>query len=157
MRTPLGKSDPLEASFASYGAYEPQVPGTLPGMRISTGNKAVIRVPGRIEETGDMAQPFLFPEGAVMGIGTARLEKSAVGQSAKIKLKLDGADLVVNTVGPGPVVAELPDTGSGNPSQSGAFFSGSEVGDVGGKALSIEVTQTGTEEPGEDLTIEIGY
>ncbi len=140
-----GSSETVERSFASLGAFEPNVPGTLAGMRTSNGGLGTIQIPGPLATGDDLAMPLVLPPDISIGTIYATVAKSALGQPIQLQLKLDGQDF-------GPV-AELPVTSEGDPSASGVFVSGAQFGNAGGAALYVAILQTGSDSPGEDLTV----
>jgi len=139
-----GASSPAELSFAYIGAFEPDVPGTLAGMRTSSGGTGTIQVPGPLATGSDLAMPLALPNGVSIGIvyAAVQLGEEPQGDDIHIQLLLNGSPI-------GPVgVIPAGQTGSG------VFFSGAQLGgNASGGALSIDVTQVGSTTPGSDLTV----
>jgi putative tail protein len=140
-----GISETIERGFALLGAFEPNVPGSLAGMRTSSGGLGTIQIPGPLATGDDLAMPLVLPNDTSIGVVYAAVAQSALGQPIRLQLKLDGADF-------GPA-AELPVASEGTPSGSGVFVSGAQKGNVGGSALAVSILQTGSDTPGEDLTL----
>ncbi|HWP85955.1 MAG TPA: phage tail protein [Terriglobia bacterium] len=140
-----GVSAPVEKTFAVLGASEPNVPGTLPGLRTSAGGMGTLQVPGPLAVGDDLVMPLVLPFGVSIGLVSAAVERAPTGQPVKLQLTLDGQDL-------GPV-AEIPAGTSGEPSGTGIFFSGAEQGNAGGMAVGLKIVQVGSGEPGENLTV----
>lgn len=142
-----GLSEPVEASYAVAGLSEPEVSGGLSGLRVSSGGKLQLQVPGPLASGADLLQPIYAPQNVSLGIVYASVEKSPLGQSILFQLLLNGV-----AIGP---VAEIPETIEGESSGSGVVFSGAEIGAIGGGSLAVDIIQTGSEFPGEDLTINL--
>jgi hypothetical protein len=142
-----GVSPAVEQAYALLGAFEPNVPGSLPGLRTSAGGLGTIQFWGPLAEGDDQLPPLVLPHGTSIGIVYASLEKAPTGQPVRIQLQIDGADV-------GPVI-ELPAWISGEPVGSGVVFSGSEFGAAGNMGLSANVLQVGSGDPGENLTIHV--
>jgi hypothetical protein len=142
-----GSSVPVEASFAAPGLSEPIVAGALPGLRVATGGKAHLQIPGPLATGADLIQPIYLPPGVSIGIVYAAVEKSPVGQPILFELLLNGSP-----VGP---IAEIPETAEDEPAGSGVIFSGATLGSAGGAVITVNVIQAGAGFPGEDLTINL--
>jgi hypothetical protein len=140
-----GASIPVEQSFALLGAFEPNVPGSLPGLRTSAGGLGTIQILGPLTTGADLVMPLVLPYGVSIGIIYAAVAKAPTDQPIRFQMKLDSANL-------GPV-GEIPAWVSGEPSGSGVIFSGARQGNASGQALGLEILQVGSGDPGEDLTV----
>jgi len=140
-----GMSDAVELPF--WGQYEinPALFGTLPGLRPSVGGLGTIQVPGPLATGADLAMPLMLPEGVSIGLIYAQAAKSPFGGPIGIQIKVDGV--------PYGSVGLLPGVITGGPTPQFVWVSGAKKGDVGGKAISIEITEVGSSDPGEDLTV----
>ena len=143
---PVGNSIPAEKTFALFGAFEPFVFGSQPGMRTSAGGTGTIQMWGPLTTGNDQLPPLVLPEGISIGLISADVEKASTGQPIRLQLKLDGADVTGGEI-------EIPAWISGEPVGSGIVFSGSALGNVGGQRLSVDIDQVGSGDPGENLTI----
>jgi hypothetical protein len=140
-----GASQAVSRTFALTGAFEPDVAGTLPGLRTSAGGLGTLQVLGPLTTGSDLVMPLILPYGVSIGIVYAAVEKAPTGQPIRLQLKLDGENF-------GPV-AEIPAWISGEPAGTGVFLSGAQRGNVGGQALGLEILQAGSGDPGEGLTV----
>ncbi|MBI3934523.1 MAG: hypothetical protein HY316_07495 [Acidobacteria bacterium] len=140
-----GVSEPVQQTFALVGAYEPNVPGTLPGMRTSAGGTGTIQFWGPLAVGDDQIPPLVLPPNVSIGLISADVEKAPTGQTIRLQLTLDGTDI-------GPVI-EIPEWTSGEPVGTGIVFSGAQLGNVGGQRLSVDIDQVGSGDPGENLTV----
>lgn len=140
-----GDSNAVERGLAQVGAFEPNVPGTLAGLRTSSGGLGTLQVAGPLATGDDLVMPLILPNGVSIGVVYAAVAASPTGQDIHLQLLLDGVPL-------GPVgVIPLGDGVAA--SGSGTFFSGAIEGNVGGRALSVNITQVGSNASGEDLTV----
>ena len=119
--------------------------GALPGLRASVGGLGTIQVPGPLATGADLAMPLMLPEGVSIGAVYAQAAKSPFGGPIGIQVKIDGVNY-----GPAGL---LPGIITGGPTGQFVWLSGAKKGDVGGKAVSIEITAVGSSDPGEDLTV----
>jgi len=140
-----GVSEAVEQSFAVLGAFEPNVAGTLAGMRTSSGGMGTLQILGPVTTGSDLVMPLVLPHGVSIGLVNAAVAKAPTGQPIRLQLTLDGANL-------GPE-AEIPQWVSGEPVGSGIFFSGAQQGNAGGMSLGLKILQAGSGDPGEDLTV----
>lgn len=140
-----GVSEAVEQTFALLGAYEPNVAGSLPGLRTSVGGTGTMQFWGPLAVGDDQIPPMVLPPNVSIGLISADVEKAPTGQPIRLQLKLDGSDI-------GPVI-EIPVWTSGEPVGSGIVFSGSQLGNVGGSRLSVNILQVGSVDPGENLTV----
>jgi len=142
-----GLSDLVELSFDIYGAFEPFVSGTLPGLRSSDGGYGLIEVFGGLEASAQAANPLIIPDSATLGVVYAAVERAPVGQDIQFQLKRDGANF-------GPI-ATIPAGDPEEASGTGVFFSGATTGNVGGSEFTVQILQVGSDpvEPGHDLRI----
>ena len=145
-----GASEAVEMPFWAEQELNPALFGTLPGLRASVGGMGTIQIPGPLATGADLAMPLILPEDVSIGVIYAQANKSpfqsggGVGQIG-IQVRIDGENY-------GPV-ALLPGVITGGPTGFLVWASGAKKGNVGGKALSIEITQVGSGDPGEDLTV----
>jgi hypothetical protein len=144
-----GVSEPVELPFWARYEVNAALYGTLPGLRASAGGLGTIQIPGPLATGADLAMPLMLPEGASIGLVYAQAAKSpfhsgAVGHIG-IQLKIDGEPY-------GPV-GLLPGVITGGPTPLHVWISGAQRGDVAGKPVSIEITEVGSSDPGEDLTV----
>ncbi|MBI4463576.1 MAG: hypothetical protein HY647_02625, partial [Acidobacteria bacterium] len=147
-----GVSEPVELPF--WAEWEvvtgPTIFGALPGLRASAGGLGTIQIPGPLATGADLAMPLILPEDVSIGLIYAQAAKSpfdlggGVGRIG-IQVKVDGQNY-------GPV-GLLPGVITGGPTGQLVWVSGASKGNVGGQAISIEITQVGTDDPGEDLTV----
>ncbi|MCZ6751317.1 MAG: phage tail protein [Acidobacteria bacterium] len=144
-----GISEPLEQTFALFGAFEPFVFGTLPGLRPSAGGLATIQIPGPLATGEDLAMPLVLPPETSIGLIAARVARTPQGQQIQFQVKIDGA-----VYGPTGVI---PIQNQGLASGTGSFISGSRKGNVGGSEISVNLTQVGTTDPGEDFTLSVWF
>ena len=144
-----GVSEPVELVFAVYGAFEPHVFGTLPGLRSSAGGLATIQIPGPLATGGDLAMPLVMPSETAIGLISGRVARAPQGQPIHFQVKIDGL-----AYGPPGVI---PIQNQGLSSGTGIFTSGSQKGNVSGSELSVNVTQVGTTDPGEDFTLTVWF
>ena len=140
-----GISDPVELPFWAEYEINAALYGTLPGLRASAGGLGTIQVPGPLATGADLAMPLMLPEGVSIGAVYAQAAKSPFGGPIGIQIKIDGVNY-----GPAGL---LPGVITGGPTGQFVWLSGAKKGDVGGKAISIEITEVGASDPGEDLTV----
>lgn len=140
-----GISDPVELPFWAEYEINAALFGTLPGLRASVGGLGTIQIPGPLATGADLAMPLMLPEGISIGAVYAQAAKSPFGGPIGIQVKIDGVNY-------GPT-GLLPGVITGGPTGQFVWLSGAKKGDVGGKAISIEITEVGTSDPGEDLTV----
>ena len=140
-----GVSEPAELPF--WAAYEINAAtfGVLPGLRASVGGLGTIQIPGPLATGADLAMPLILPEDVSIGVVYAQAAKSPYGGPIGIQVKIDGQDY-------GPV-GLVPGIITGGPTGQSVWVCGASRGNVGGQALSIEITQVGSSDPGEDLTV----
>jgi hypothetical protein len=93
--------------------------------------------------------PLMLPEGASIGLIYAQAAKSPFNSGAAgrigIQVKIDGQPY-------GPV-GLVPGVITGGPTPLHVWASGAKRGDVAGKPVTIEITEVGSSDPGEDLTV----
>ncbi len=140
-----GQVSPDTAQWAPVGVQN--IYGALAGLRSSKGDKGTIQIAGPLATGADLAMPLILPDGVSIGIVYAGVASTPLGLPIRFQLKLDGVNL-------GPV-GEIPAGVAGLPSGTGVFFSGAQQGNVGGGALSIEILQVGSSDPGKDLTVNV--
>ena len=140
-----GVSGAVAQTFALSGAYEPNVAGSLPGMRTSAGGMGTLQYWGPLSTGDDQIPPLVLPFGVSIGLIYCGVEKAPTGQPIRLQLKLDGSDL-------GPPI-EIPEWISGEPVGTGIIFSGAQLGNVGGSELGVDIDQVGSGDPGENLTV----
>ena len=178
MRAQRGTAPPLEMNFALYGAYEPFVPGTLPGLRVNTGRMHVFEVPGRLTTGSDLCPAWLPPEGAVISVMYATVAVAPQGQAILFQFLLDGADWTAYRISFNPLgaaqeivwgrinIGDTKSEGYVSPEtyanlagvQAGVFVSGIQEGNLGGKELKLNITQVGSgSTPGEGLRVYAPY
>lgn len=144
-----GTSQPVELPFWAEYEMIASMFGALPGLRASAGGVGTIQVPGPLTTGGDLAMPLFLPEDAAIGVVSAEMpwqDGQPVGADVKIQLQVDGENY-----GPEGVYPQQIAPSSGR--KILAWLSGAELGNVGGKAVSIEITQVGSSFPGADLTV----
>ena len=144
-----GVSEAVELPFWARYEINAALFGTLPGLRASAGGLGTIQIPGPLATGADLAMPLMLPEGASIGLVYAQAAKSpfnfgAVG-TIGIQLKIDGVPY-----GPAGLLHGII---TGGPTPQLVWASGAKNGDVGGKPVSIEITEVGSTDPGEDLTV----
>ncbi len=144
-----GVSEPVEQMFAIFGAFEPFVFGTLPGLRTSAGGLATIQIPGPLATGEDLAMPLVLPAEASIGLISGRVARTPLGQQIQFQVKIDGA-----VYGPTGVI---PVQNQGLASGTNIFISGSQKGNAGGSEVSVNLTQVGTTDPGEDFTLSVWF
>ena len=142
-----GRSESVFAGYSVQGVTEPNVFGTLPGLRVATGGRLILQVPGPLATGADLVQPVYLPAEVSVGLIYASVEKASTGQSILFQMLLDGQPF-------GPV-GNIPSGVEGDPSSSGVILSGAEIGGVGGRAISVNLLQVGSLLPGEDLSINV--
>ena len=140
-----GASEAVELPFWAQYEINAALFGTLPGMRASAGGLGTIQIPGPLATGEDLAMPLMLPEGVSIGLVYAQAAKSPFGGPIGIQVKIDGAPY-------GPV-GHVPGVITGGQTPQAVWVSGAAQGDVGGKAVSIEITEVGSSDPGEDLTV----
>ena len=144
-----GVSQAVELPFWARYEIDAALFGALPGLRASSGGLGTIQIPGPLATGADLAMPLMLPEGASIGLVYAQAAKSPFNSGAAgtigIQIKIDGEPY-------GPV-GLLPGVITGGQTPQFVWASGAKKGDVGGKPVSIEITEVGTSDPGEDLTV----
>lgn len=175
------QSEPIEASFAEFGAYEPWVPGTIPGMRVNSGAMHVFEVAGKLTPGNNVAPPWLPPEGASISVMYATVDVAPLGQEIKFRFLRDGAawtafripavagdpygaveEVVEGIIDPGSTVTRGEKTPIGYSNlagvAAGVFVSGLQEANVGGREFRLDITQVGTgDNPGEGLRVYAPY
>ncbi len=146
---PAGESEAVELPFQAQYEINAALFGTLPGLRTSSGGLGTIQIPGPLATGDDLAMPLMLPEGVSIGLVYAQAAKSPFDSGAAgtigIQIKIDGE--------PYGAVGRLPGVITGGQTPQLVWASGAKQGDVGGKAVSIEITEVGSSSPGEDLTV----
>ncbi len=140
-----GASEAVELPFWALYEITAALFGTLPGLRASAGGLGTIQIPGPLATGADLAMPLMLPEGVSIGVVYAQAAKSPFGGPIGIQVKIDGVPYGSPGLVPGVI--------TGGPTPQAVWLSGAAKGDVGGKAVSIEITQVGSSDPGEDLTV----
>ncbi|MGH9783380.1 MAG: phage tail protein, partial [Terriglobia bacterium] len=140
-----GISEAVELPFWAEYEINQALFGTLPGLRASVGGLGTIQVPGPLATGSDLAMPLMLPESVSIGLIYAQAAKSPFGGPIGIQIKIDGV--------PYGEVGQLPGVITGGPTPQFVWVSGAAKGNVGGKAVSIEITEVGSSDPGEDLTV----
>ena len=93
--------------------------------------------------------PLVMPPEAAIGLISGRVARTPLGRPIHFQVKIDGA-----AYGPAGVI---PVQNRGLPSGTGIFISGSRKGNVSGSEVSVNVTQVGTTDPGEDFTLTVWF
>lgn len=171
MRRGTSKSVPLEAAFVKYGAHEPTIQGTLPGMRVTSGGRHDIEIPGFLTTGTDLAAPWTPPPGAVISVVAAKLDEAPTGADVIIEIQIDAAQWTVyffreDGAPNGAATARFPagstlplvnDSGLAAYKGLGAFVSGAQGPVVGGKEVRVKVNQVGSATPGKGLKVSFFY
>jgi len=145
-----GTSAPVSVNFASpLGTYEPNVSGTLCGLRTSAGALGTIQVSGPLATGNDLAAPLALPSGVSIGVVYASVAASSSGADILGHIEIDTGTGYAQ-VGP---QFDIPVATDGGASGSGTFFSGAQLGNVGGANLRLVIDQVGSTTPGSDLTL----
>ena len=143
-----GVSEPTELPFWAQYEINAALFGVLPGLRASAGGLGTIQIPGPLATGTDLAMPLMLPEDVSIGVVFAEMPalKQPTGADVKIQLKIDGENYGQEGVYPQQIA---PPSGK----KQVVWLSGAQLGNVGGKAVSVEITQVGAMSPGEDLTV----
>ena len=150
----IGISPALEASFSALGAYEPDVAGTLPGLRASDGLLATIQVPGPVGPGSDVAALLIPPHSTSWGPIFAAIGQGPIGADITAKLQID--DGAGGWADWGPTFT-IPATSDGSPSGSGVFASGAQQGDVGARMFRLVILTVGGTSPGSNLIVYLPF
>ena len=145
-----GNSEPVELPYWADYEVNASLFGALPGLRASAGGVGTIQVPGPLATGADLAMPLILPEDAAIGVVSAEMPSNGqpAGADVRIQLKIDGENY-------GPEGAYSQQIAPLSGRKIVAWLSGARLGNVGGKALSIEITQVGSSYPGADLTVAV--
>ena len=169
-----------ELNFGLFGAHEPWVPGTIPGLRVNTGRMHVFEVPGKLTTGSNLCDPWSPAEGAVISSMWATLDVAPEGQSVKFQFLKNGAnwtayripptllgateEVVAGEIGIGGTKSSgylYPEAFPTQPSlsnEAGVFVSGLQEGNCGGKEFRLNITQVGSgSTPGEGLRVYVPY
>ncbi|MBI2815450.1 MAG: hypothetical protein HYX72_00775 [Acidobacteria bacterium] len=127
---------------------EAEVWGNLPGLRANNGGVGMVQIPGPLAVGSDLAMPLILPPGVSIQAVYALMESGPVGADVQLQLQIDDVDF-----GPVGVIPAQPV--SGLLVNSGTILYGAQQGNVGGRRLSINVLQVGSDDPGSDLTVKV--
>jgi hypothetical protein len=145
-----GQSDPAELPFWAVEEFSGVPFGSLAGLRTSSGGLGTLQIPGPLATGADLVMPLVLPEDVSISWIYAQAAKSPFDAGGSpgtigIQLKIGGEAFGPPGLLPGVV------TGGATPQL--VWVSGARKGNAGQQQVSIEITQVGTDQPGEDLTV----
>jgi hypothetical protein len=130
----------FEKSFAdALGTYEPNVSGTLCGLRTARGDNSSLSIEGAVEVGAEQSEAVAIPPNTSLGPVYVTVEEAPEGQDIVGVLQIDDPS---DPTGFSDYSA--PFTIPAGQYGSGTFFSGAEVGNVGGRQFIAKITQRGT-------------